>query len=73
MYMDIDSILFSSRSTTQAPQSSTAKRWVSRIDETVLTREDLCVIYGCWAEDAAESDFLDPEDGDASKRWSYAA
>lgn len=73
MYMDIDSILFSNRNTTPAHQSSTAKHWVSRIDETVLTREDLCAIYGCWAEDAAESDFLDPEDGNASRQWSYAA
>ena len=72
MYMDIDSIMFASRNTAQTHQPSNAKRWVSRIDESVLTREDICVIYGCWAEDASE-DFLDPEDGDASRKWLYAA
>ena len=72
MYMDIDSILFAGRNTTQTHQPSKAKLWVSRIDETVLTREDICAIYGCWAEDASE-DFFDPEDGDAPKQCLYAA
>lgn len=72
MYMDFDSILFSYRSTTPAKQSPKTAHWVSRIDEKVLTREDLCAIYGCWADDAAESEFLDPEDGSPSLRFTYA-
>lgn len=73
MYMDIDSILFSNRSTTPAKQAPRTEHWVSRIDEKVLTREDLCAIYGCWAEDAAQSEFLDPEDGDSPLQYAYAA
>ncbi|MBQ2953959.1 MAG: hypothetical protein IJE07_10485 [Clostridia bacterium] len=72
MYMDFDSILFGSRTPTTAKQSPKTAHWVRRIDEKVLTREDLCAIYGFWAEDAAESEFLDPEDGGPSLRFAYA-
>ena len=71
MYMDIDSIMFGN-ATAQSKQQRT-KRWTNRIDQTVMTREDLCAIYGMWADDAAESDFLDPDDGCTSFRLAYVA
>ena len=70
MYMDIDSILFGNSA---AKAKDSAERWVSRIDHAVLTREDLCVLYGQWADDAAASAFLSPEDGKASGEFAYAA
>lgn len=70
MYMDIDSILFENSA---AKAKDSAQRWVSRIDHAVLTREDLCILYGQWADDAATSSFLSPEEGKPSGRFAYAA
>lgn len=56
MYMDIDSILFDCR---RQVSMSGARCWVSRIDETVLSAEDVYLLYGCWAEDAAASGLID--------------
>lgn len=69
MYTDFDSILFSS----QEGKAKCTDRWVSQIDAAVLSREDLCLLYGCWAEDAAHSAFLAPVDGKPSLRIAYAA
>lgn len=56
MYTDVDSILFDSSKQTSA---SGVRCWVSRIDETVLSAEDIWLLYGCWAEDAAASGLID--------------
>ncbi len=70
MYMDMDSILFRN---TQKQEDSASCRWVSSIDKRTLTREDLALLYGCWADDAAASDFLTPEDGDPLQGHTYVA
>lgn len=70
MYTDMDSILYE-RSRESAVNG--AMRWVSRVTDAVLTREDLCVLYGCWADDAADSDLVDPLDDVDRKFYAYAA
>ena len=69
MYTDMDSIL--NQETRKSPVNA-AKRWISRITNAVLTREDLCVLYGCWADDAATSELVDPVDGVGPRRFAYA-
>lgn len=64
MYMDMDSILYQDSRTGKEPPAS---RWFSRVEERELNREDLCVLYGCWADDAAHSDFLAPVSGAGRK------
>ncbi len=70
MYMDIDSILFENK---EEKTMNSSARWVSCIDNAVLTREDLCILYGSWADDAAGSAFLRPADGLTSAKQVYAA
>ena len=69
MYMDMDSILYQDSCKSQ---EMTATRWFSRVEERELDREDLCVLYGCWADDAAHSEFLAPVHGADRKSWAYA-
>ena len=70
MYLDIDSILFDS---TARPADNGARRWVSRIDATVLSAEELCLLYGCWAEDAAASGLINPLQSARPGMEAYAA
>ena len=70
MYTDIDSILFDGAKNSTPTRT---ERWASRIDATMLTREDLCAIYGCWAEDAAKAAFLAQVNGESSLRAACAA
>jgi len=70
MYMDMDSILYQGHENAKA---QTTSRWFSRIEERVLNREDLCVLYGCWADDAAQSEFLAPMYGADRKSCVQAA
>lgn len=56
MYQVMDDILFEQSGKAVSEES----RWVCRVDERVLTQEDLCALYGCWAEDAIRSGFLAP-------------
>ena len=58
MYTDTDSILYQDHST----ESNRTNRWFSCVEEREMSREDLCVLYGCWADDAARSGFLTPVD-----------
>lgn len=69
MYTDIDSILFGCD---ENPRSQRADRWISRIDATELDREDLGLLYGCWAEDAARAAFLAPVNGNPPGQNAYA-
>lgn len=70
MYTDMDSILHENA---RMHPVTAAKRWISRVTDAVLTREDLCLLYGCWANDAAESELVDPLDGVDRKLYAYAA
>ena len=70
MYMDMDSILYQGLENEKAHH---ANRWFSRVEERELNREDLCVLYGCWADDAAQSEFLAPMYGADRKTCTHAA
>ena len=56
MYTDMDSILYQNDSR----QKNTANQWFSSVEKREMNREDLCVLYGCWADDAARSGFMMP-------------
>ena len=73
MYMDIDSILFSAMNDGQDRSVTTEQEWISCIDHLRLTQEDLCMIYGSWAEDAAKSAFLALQNDVHSCKDAYAA
>lgn len=70
MYMDIDSILFDCK---RQVSTSGARCWVSRIDETELSAEDVYLLYGCWAEAAAASGLIDLLHGARPGEKTYAA
>ena len=46
--MDFDSFLFGYRRTTPAMQLIKTAHCMSRIEEKLLIREELCNIYSCW-------------------------
>ena len=69
MYLDMDSILYQDH---QPQPTRATTRWISRVTHAELTREDLCVLYGCWADDAMESELVDPVDGVDLKHFAYA-
>ena len=70
MYMDADSMMLES---TPRKSNGTCERWISSISKQVLTREDLYLLYGSWAGDAAASAFLRPVDDPSSLNTAYAA
>lgn len=70
MYLDIDSILFACTARTA---DNGAQRWVSCIDAAELSVEDLCLLYVCWAEDAATSGLIDPLQSARPGMEAYAA
>ena len=59
MYMDMDSILFSAGEAKKKDEG----RWFSSVEGRELSREDILVLYGCWADDAARCGVLSPVHG----------
>lgn len=69
MYMDTDSIMYQNGNTEQMRVTS----WFSSVEGREMNREELCLLYGCWADDAARSGFLQPMQGTDRKTCAYAA
>ena len=69
MYTDMDSILYQASKACR----SAASRWFSSVEGRELNREELYVLYGCWADDAARSDFLRPVQGTQRKTCACVA
>jgi len=57
MYTDMDSILYENGDNGGAK----AGRWYSTVEKKEVSWDELCITYGCWAEDAACSAFMAPD------------
>lgn len=53
MYMDMDSILFEAEE-----ELRKAEQWCCSAEESERLREEMYLLYGCWADDAARSGLL---------------
>lgn len=57
MYTDMDSILYENEDNGGARADS----WYSTVEKKAVSWDELCITYGCWAEDAARAAFLEPD------------